>query len=175
MREHRLEIVQVEQQQPFFIRDVEGDGHHPLLHVVQVHEARQQQRPHLADRGADRMPLLPEQVPELHRQGAVRPVGEADLRRARREGLMRPGSGGTGHGEAGQVALHIRDEARHPRRRKAFDDPLQGHGLAGAGRPRDQAMAIGTLQVEPLRLPAARTDEDAVRHACHPLVGVRWT
>ena len=43
-----------------------------------------------------------------------------------------------------------------PGGRQAFDDALQGDGLAGAGRAGDQAVAVGALQLELLRIGAAR-------------------
>ena len=55
---------------------------------------------------------------------------------------------------------------------EAFDDALQRHRLAGAGRARDQAVAVGALEVEHLRLAttACRADKNAVvRHQTKPL------
>ena len=62
--EHRAQVLQVEQQQALLVGDAEGDVEHALLDVVEIHQARQQQRAHLGDGGADRMALLAEQVPE---------------------------------------------------------------------------------------------------------------
>ena len=78
VRQHRLEIVEVEQQQLLLVGDMKGDRQHALLHRGQVHQPREQQRPHLADRGADRVTLLAVQVPELHRIVGVAPIGIAD-------------------------------------------------------------------------------------------------
>jgi hypothetical protein len=50
--------------------------------------------------------------------------------------------------------------------RQAVDDALDGDGLAGAGRARDQAVAIGAAKIERQWLAAARTYENA-RFACH--------
>ena len=49
--------------------------------------------------------------------------------------------------------------------KQAFDDALDGDGLAGAGRARDQAVAVGALQFEGLRVCAAGAcaNEDAGR------------
>ena len=63
--------------------------------------------------------------------------------------------GEPGHGEAGEVALHVGDEGRDAGGRKPFDDALQGDGLAGAGRAGDQAVAVGALELELLRIAAA--------------------
>ena len=64
----RAQVLEVEQQQPLLVGDAERDVEHAFLHVVEIHQPRQQQRPHLRDRGADRMALLAEQVPEHHRE-----------------------------------------------------------------------------------------------------------
>ena len=164
---HRLQIVEVEQQQPFLVGDVEGDGQHAFLHFVQVHQACKQQRPHLAHGRADRVALFAEQVPELHRIFLIGPGRVADFGGARGEGFMHLARRGAGHGKARQVALYVRHEARNPDHRKAFDNPLQRDGLAGAGRPGDQAMAVGAFEVQHLRLGAAACcpDEDTfIRH-----------
>ena len=68
-----------------------------------------------------------------------------------------------GHGEAGEVALHVGDEGRNSGGREALDDALQGDGLAGAGRSGDQAVAVGPAELEALGVAAAAcgSDEDA--------------
>jgi hypothetical protein len=164
--EHRLQVVEVDEQQPLGIRDVEGDRQHALLHLVQIHQPGEQQRPHLADGGADRMTLFAVKVPELHGIVGIGPIRIADLRGAGGEGLMRLRGRRSGHREAGEVALHVGDEAGHADLREPLDDPLQRHRLAGTRRARDQAVAVGASEVETLRVrPAlARADEDAVRH-----------
>ncbi len=66
--QRRLEVLQVQQQQPVLVGDVEGDRQNAFLHVVQLQQAREQQRPHLRDGGADGVTLLAEQIPEDHRR-----------------------------------------------------------------------------------------------------------
>jgi hypothetical protein len=44
---------------------------------------------------------------------------------------------------ADQVALDVGHEDRHPDRREALSHDLQGHRLAGPGRPGDQTVTIG--------------------------------
>ena len=58
--ENSAQILEIEDHQPLLVGDTEADIDHALLNVVEVHEARQQQRTHLGNGGADRMPLLPE-------------------------------------------------------------------------------------------------------------------
>ena len=66
--QHRAQVLEVEQQQALLVGDAERDVEHAFLHVVEVHQARQQQRTHLRDRGADRMALLAEHIPEHGRE-----------------------------------------------------------------------------------------------------------
>ena len=66
--EQRAQILEVEQRQVAVVGDPEGDVEHAFLRVVELEQARQQQRPHLGDGGADRVALLAEQVPEHDRE-----------------------------------------------------------------------------------------------------------
>ena len=76
--QQRAQILQVEQQQPLLVGDAERDVEHALLRVVEIEQAREQQRSHLGDRGADAVALLAEEVPE-HDRESVRHVVDADL------------------------------------------------------------------------------------------------
>jgi hypothetical protein len=62
------QVLQVEQRQPVVVGELEGDVEHAFLGVGHVHQPRQQQRPHLRDRGADAVALFAEQVPEDDRK-----------------------------------------------------------------------------------------------------------
>ncbi|MCY1289903.1 hypothetical protein D9M68_795780 [compost metagenome] len=67
--------------------------------------------------------------------------------------VSQPGHGGDAFGhlalgiacgaQAAEVALDIRSEHRHPGIAEDFGQALQGHGLAGAGGPGYQAVAVG--------------------------------
>ncbi|MCY1418051.1 hypothetical protein D9M71_335970 [compost metagenome] len=69
--------------------------------------------------------------------------------------VSQPGHGGDAFGhlalgiargaQAAEVALDIRSEHRHAGIAEDFGQALQGHRLAGAGGPGDQAMAVGQL------------------------------
>jgi len=65
--EHRLQVVEVQQQQSFLVGKTEHDVEHAFLGLVQIHQARQQQRSHFANGGADGMTLLAIEVPEYGR------------------------------------------------------------------------------------------------------------
>ena len=163
--EHGLQVVEVEEQQPLLVGDVEGDGEHALLHLVEAHQPGEEQRPHLGDGGADRMALLAEQVPELDRIVGIGPVRIADLSGAGGKDVVRLRGGGAGHRHAGKVALHVGDEDGDAGAGEALRDPHQRHRLARAGRARDQPVPVGAPEVQRLRLAGCGADEDAVGHA----------
>ena len=108
------------------------------------------------------MPLLAEEIPEddrefLHLVGVEAdggsPLFEEVLLLAHRR-------------DTGKVTLHVGAEYRHAGIGEAFRENLQRHRLAGAGRARHQAMAVGVFEVEILSLVdrvvrfAARADID---------------
>src|SRR5262249_37234983 len=64
---HRPQVFEVEQQQTFVIRDFEDQRKHAGLDLVEIEKAREQQRADIGDRGAHRMTLRTEQVPEDRR------------------------------------------------------------------------------------------------------------
>ena len=141
--EHRAQILQVDQQQALLVGDAEGDVEHALLHVVEVHQPRQQQRPHLGDGRADRMALFAEHVPE-DRGELVGLVVDADLLRARDEEIARFAA----RGDAREVALDVGREDRHARAREPFGENLERDRLAGAGGARHEPVAIGHAERE---------------------------
>ncbi len=144
----------------------EDDVEHAFLGVVEIEQARQQQRPHFGNGGPHRMALFAIEIPEdhriigigiiLHAQFPGPPfqlVGVLECRRA-------------GHGYAGQVALHVGHEHRHAGSGEAFRHALQGHRLAGAGGARDQPVAIGPPQLQGLPVALQVVTEKNVAHAC---------
>ena len=136
--QQRAQVLQVEQQQALLVGDAEGDVEHALLRVVEIEQAREQQRPHLGHGGAHPVPLLAEQVPE-HDGELVRHVVDADLLGALDQRLLAV----AGRGDAGEIALDVGGEDRNARVGEAFRQHLQRHGLAGAGGAGDQAVAVG--------------------------------
>ena len=164
--EHGAQVLEIEQQQPLLVGDAEADVEHALLDVVEVHQPRQQQRPHLRDGGAHRMALLAEQVPEDDRK-LVGLVGEAEALGARDEGFL--GLARLGH--ARQIALDVGGEHRHAGARQPFRQHLQRDGLAGAGRAGHEAVAVGQRQRQELGLVALADEDFAVRiDVCHRML-----
>ena len=139
--QHRAQVFHVEQQQALLVRDAKRDVEHAFLDVVQVHHAREQQRPHFRDGRAHRMALLAEQIPEHHRE-FVRLVVEAQVLGALDQRLLRFAD----RRDAGQIALDVGGEHRNAGAREAFRQHLQRDGLAGAGRAGDEAVPIAVVK-----------------------------
>ena len=74
-----------------------------------------------------------------------------------------------GSRDAGQVALDVGGEHRHAGSREAFGQHLQRHRLAGAGGAGDQAVAVGELELQVLRLDAAAEEDLALLHQAFAL------
>ena len=142
-----LQILHVEQQQAFFIGQPEGDIEHAFLRVGQVHQPRQEQRPHFGNGGADRMALFAEKIPENHREFLVFVRVKADRVGAFDQKILLIAHGG----DARKVALDVGCKYRHAGIGKPFGEDLQRHRFAGAGRAGHQAMAVAEFQVEIFR------------------------
>ena len=140
--EQGAQVFQIQQQQAAVVGQLEHDIQHAGLGVVEFQDAAQQGRAHLADRGPHRMAELAVDVPEHHRVGFVAVVRVAHQREALLDLLVHGACGG----QSGHVALHVGHEHRHADPRKTFRQCHQGHGLAGAGGARDQAMAVAELR-----------------------------
>jgi len=160
--EHRAQILEIEEQQPLVIGDAEADIEHALLHLVEVHETRQQKRPHLGDRRPNGMALLAEQIPE-HNREPVHLVVNAEALGASDKRLL----GVALLGDTREVAFDIGSEDGDACVGKAFRQHLQGHGLAGSGRARNETVPIGERQREHFRLLAAANENSSVVLVTH--------
>ena len=152
--EHGAQILQIQQQQALLIGDAEDDVEHAFLHIVEIKQARQQHRPHFREGGAHGMALLAEDIPE-HDRETIRRIGHANILGPLHEGRLALAR----HGETRQIALHVRAENRCAGVGKTLGQHLQGHGLAGAGGARHQAVAIAQGQLKVLK-GLALADED---------------
>jgi hypothetical protein len=137
--DHRAQVLEVEQQHAVVVGDLEHQREHAGLGVVEVEQARDQERAHVGDGGAHRVALLAEHVPEHHRVGTRGVVVDADCGQALHQ-LVGPDARGA---DAGEVALDVGDEHRHADMGEGFGELLQGHRLAGAGGAGDEAVAVG--------------------------------
>ena len=159
-----LQIIHVEQQQAVVVGPLESDGQHAFLRLVQAHQPAEQQRAHFRNGGADRVALLAVKVPEYRRIVLIDIVGDAQFRRAAFQLVGVLEIVAAGHRHAGQVALHVGHEHRHPGGGELLGDGLERDGLAGAGRTRDQPVAVGAAQPQHLALTVATKAEEDLAH-----------
>ena len=165
--QERLKILEIEQRQPLFVGHAEGDVQDALLRLAQFQKPRQQQGAHLGHGRAHRVARFAIEVPEGDREGGIGVIGKSDLRGAFHEGVMQLEALTARRTEARQVPFHVRQEDRHPVRREAFGQDLQGHGLARPGRPGDQPVPVGIFQQQLLChavILAAATDKKPFAH-----------
>ncbi len=158
--QQRAQILQVDQREAVVVSDAERERQDAFLRLVKVQQPREEQRPHLGHRRAYGMALLAEKVPEDDRRGFRRVRVKPDFLRPRDEEILHIAR----HGDAGKIALHIRREDGNARARKAFRKDLQGDRLAGAGRPRDEPVAVGVFQRKILRACAPADKKAVIRH-----------
>ena len=142
--EHGAKILQVEQEKPVIVGNLEHQREHPLLCRVQVEQAAEQQGTKIRNRRTHRIPVPPEHVPEHDGGRAPLRLADADGR----ETIAHLRRGGTGSRQTRQIALHVGEKHRHAEARKVLRQHLQRDGLAGAGRAGDQAMAVGQSRTE---------------------------
>ena len=143
MVERGAQILQIEQQEPLLVGDLEDDVENAFLRVVEVEKAREEQRAHLRHGRADHMALLAEHVPENDRE-AVRLIVDADFPGAFDEGRLAL----AGLREAREIALDVREKHGGPGVGIAFRQQLQRDGLAAARGARDQPVAIAERKRE---------------------------
>lgn len=139
---HGAQIFEVQQQQTLVIGDAENNLQYAALHLIQVQQSRQQQRPEIGDGGANRMAFLAEDIPQHHRIALRMPVGDADFRQP----LLQLFAGLASHRHAGQIAFNVSHKDRHAAGGERFSQFLQRNGFTGAGRAGDQAVAVGHLR-----------------------------
>ena len=155
----RAQVLEIEEQQPVVVRDLEDEREHRGLRVVQVEQAGQEQRPHLGDGRARRVTGFAEDVPEHDGRAGELEILQAELRGAL--GYLRQVA--AGHGDSREIALHVGEKDRHADPRQALCQHLQRHGLARARRTGDQAMAVRHLRQQQ-ELVLALGDEDRFGH-----------
>ena len=138
--QHRAQVLQVEQQQAVVVGDLEHQLQHAGLGLVEVEHARQQQRAHVGDRGAHRVALLAEHVPQRGRAGARLGRG-----RCRAPSAPRPASSPSVPAWLMPVRSPLTSAMNTgtPMPAEVLGQGLQGDGLAGAGGAGDQAVAVG--------------------------------
>jgi len=140
--EHGLEVFEVEEEEAVVVGDLEDEVEDAGLDVVEVEDAREQERAHLGDSGADGVAPLPEDVPEGDGGGLELEAGEIEAL----EAGVEFGAGGAGLGDTGEVALDVGGEDGDADAGEGLGHDLEGDGFAGAGGSSDEAVAVGHLR-----------------------------
>ena len=132
----------------------------PSCVSFKLEQPPEQQRPHLGNRRAHRMPVLAEHIPENDRAGFAFEIGRsrAPSPRSTTFGLFPPGLA-----HPGQIAFHVGHENRNAARAEIFRERLQRHGFARAGRAGDEAVAVRHFRQE-INWFLALRDKDWVVH-----------
>ena len=146
--ERRREVLEVEQRQVVVVAVLEDQREDARLRLVEVQDLPEQERSERVDRRPHLRPELARQRQELDRM-----TRRLELQAQRRHALddlrVRRVAG---CGQAGQVALDVRDEDRDAGLRELPGHQLERLGLAGAGGPRDEPVAVehreGDLDVD---------------------------
>ncbi|MNJ46636.1 hypothetical protein D3C77_417710 [compost metagenome] len=163
VRKQRLEVLDIEQQQPFTISHFKGGIECGLLAVGQFQQVTQQQRAHFTQGGAQWMTGLPVDIPQADRI-SLRPMlkprhtgyalGDLALRVAYRT-------------QATQVTFDVSGEHRNPGITERFGHMLQGYGLAGTGGASNQAVTVGQAHGLAYRLAGRISTENELRRVRH--------
>jgi len=141
------QVFQVDQFEVVLVREVEDQLQAGLLGLVEFHHPGQQDGPEGGDGRADGdADAVAAEGKELHRERLAGPR-LADAVGAGLE-LLRAGGG---RGEAGEVALDVREEHRDTGGGELLRHHVQGHGFAGAGRPGHQPVPVHHGQRQPDR------------------------
>ena len=138
---HGAQVLQIEQQQTIVVGNFEHQLQHAGLGFIEVEHAREQQRPQITHRGAHRVALGAQHVPQRGGKGGKRRGGQA----ARGQHFGQLVAQRARLRDAAQVALDIGHKHRHAQIRKTFGQGLQGDGFARAGGAGDQAMAVSPV------------------------------
>ena len=148
--QHGAQVLQVEKEELLLVGELEDDVEDALLHLVEAHQAGEQQRAHLGDGGADGVALFAEEIPIDGGEGLGLPIGHADVGAALGDPVLLDALGA----DAGEVALDVGGEDGDAGGGQPLGEHLERHGLAGAGGAGDEAVAVGELQLQPFRFDA---------------------
>jgi hypothetical protein len=143
--QERAQVRQVDQRQAVLVGVMEDEREALLLRLVRAQDLAEQLRPEVGDRRAHRhagadpaeRQVLGGKAGGRERQPEL---GLALLGRLARLARLR---------EPRQVALHVGGEHRHAGGRQRLGEQLQRARLAGAGRARDQPVAVHHRQGDP--------------------------
>ena len=155
---HGTQVLQVEQQKPLVIGNVEDDVEHALLHICELEQTPQQHGAHLGDGRAHGHALFAVDIPEAHGAGVEIVVLDAELGQARHDLF----STLAGNGHARDVAFDVSQKRGDAGIGKALRQRLERDRLAGARSAGDEAMAVGHVGIQEDGLVAHRDLQLAV-------------
>ena len=131
MLQHRAQVLEVEQQQPVVVGDLEHECEHARCVSFRLSMRPSSSGPMSEIVARTGWPLWPNTIPEHDR---ARPnSGVGSLSASRRSAIF--GELGPAAGEPGEIAFYVGHEHRHADCREALGQYLQGDGLAGPVAP----------------------------------------
>ena len=141
---HRLEVLEVDQQQLVVVRDLEDDRQKVALQIVELQDPGHEKGTDLGHRRPQLDAVLPENVPERH---GIAVVVEVRLSEAEAlDPLLHVLAVLAGKHHSRDVALDVSHEHRNARIRERLGEDLQRHRLTGTRRTRDQPVAVRHLR-----------------------------
>src|SRR5581483_3898666 len=157
--QHGLQVFQIEQKQAIIIRNLKNEREYSRLSLVKIEQTTEQERPHFRDRGAHRVALFGEDIPERHRAGGECEIVQLEFLRALDNlWLCRARLA-----DSRQIPLHICRKYRYPDATEGLGHHLQGDGLTGSGRARNQSMAVGILRKQ-IKRGVTHRNQQRIRH-----------
>ena len=136
--------------------------------IACAEQAREQERAHLRNRGADRVAFFAVQIPEHRRIVVIFVRHDAQLQGPRLKTVGVFEIVAAGHANARKVALHVGEEHRDAVGRKLLGHRLERDRFAGAGGTRNQPVAVGAAQQQRLALAAFGRTQKYIGHARVP-------
>ena len=127
--QHTAQVFQINQMPAVVVGHAEHHIEQAFLGVVEVHQARQQHRPHIGNGYAQGNAGVAEHVPKPHRKALQIVFRQPELLHA----LGHFAAVGTGIHQAGQIAFYIHQKHRNALLAKRFGHAAQGNGFAGTG------------------------------------------
>ena len=127
--EHGAQVLDVENEKSALVSDSEDDVEHSLLGVIKTEDTAQQPGSHLRDRASERMSLLTENIVETNRTSLKHRVLHSEFRHS----LLNESTHTSRLGYSGEIALHVRHEARDSRLAESLGHDLKCDRLSGAG------------------------------------------
>jgi hypothetical protein len=139
---HGAQVFNVQEQKTVVVGDFEDQREHTRLGFIEIQQPGQEQRPHVGDGGAHRVPLFAEDIPEYGRVGARLKIPDADGFQP----LEHLFGGDARRADAGEVSLDVGHEAGNADGRERLGHLLQRDGFARSRGAGDQSVAVGHIR-----------------------------